>query len=224
MILLFLGSWRSTLIVVISIPLSILVSITLLVRARPDAERDDAGRHGAGGRHPGRRRDGRDREHPPQPGACEKPLVRAILDGAQEIAVPAFVSTLCICIVFVPVAFITGAGQVLFVPLALAVVFAMLTSLPAARTLVPTLVQATCCEKEARGAPQRRPRQQPFGASSPPSTAASTACATGYGGCWRWSLRHRAVHGRRVRRLRRRLAGAVPARSAATSSPASTPA
>ena len=87
MILLFLGSWRSTLIVVISIPLSILVSIIVLARARPDAERDDARRHGARGRHPGRRRDRRDREHPPQHRRSKKPLVRAILDGAQQIAV-----------------------------------------------------------------------------------------------------------------------------------------
>src|SRR5262249_32315082 len=66
---------------------------------------------------------------------------RAILDGAQEIATPALVSTLCICIVFVPVAFITGAAKSLFIPLALAVVFAMLTSYFLSRTLVPTLVR-----------------------------------------------------------------------------------
>src|SRR5262249_40153544 len=71
----------------------------------------------------------------------EKPLVRAILDGAQEIAVPAFVSTLCICIVFVPVAFITGAAKSLFIPLGMSVVFAMLTSYFLSRTLVPTLVR-----------------------------------------------------------------------------------
>ncbi len=67
MILLFLGSWRSTLIVAVSIPLSILSSIVVLYAAGPLAQRDDARRPGAGGRHPGRRRDGRDREHPPQP-------------------------------------------------------------------------------------------------------------------------------------------------------------
>ena len=60
--------------------------------------------------------------------AQSKPLVQAILDGAQQIAVPAFVSTLCICIVFVPVVFITGAAKSLFTPLAMAVVFAMMTS------------------------------------------------------------------------------------------------
>jgi multidrug efflux pump subunit AcrB len=69
-----------------------------------------------------------------------KRLVKAILDGAQQIAVPAFVSTLCICIVFVPVWFITGAAKSLFIPLAMAVVFAMMTSYLLSRTLVPTMV------------------------------------------------------------------------------------
>src|SRR4029079_14547149 len=66
--------------------------------------------------------------------------VRAILDGAQQIAVPAFVATVCICIVFVPVVFISGAAKFLFTPLALAVVFAMMTSYLLSRTLVPTMV------------------------------------------------------------------------------------
>ncbi|MEO7093276.1 MAG: efflux RND transporter permease subunit, partial [Polyangiales bacterium] len=69
-----------------------------------------------------------------------KPFVQAIMDGAQQIAVPAFVSTLCICIVFAPIAFITGAAKSLFVPMALAVVFAMLMSYVLSRTLVPTMV------------------------------------------------------------------------------------
>src|SRR5437868_9460613 len=69
-----------------------------------------------------------------------KRLVQAILDGASQIAVPAFVSTLCICIVFVPVAFIGGAAKYLFTPLAMAVVFAMMTSYLLSRTLVPTMV------------------------------------------------------------------------------------
>ena len=69
-----------------------------------------------------------------------KRLVQAILDGAQQIAVPAFVSTLCICIVFVPVGVHHRRGQVLFTPLAMAVVFAMLTSYLLSRTLVPTMV------------------------------------------------------------------------------------
>src|SRR5262249_46157759 len=70
-----------------------------------------------------------------------KPVTRAILDGAQQIAVPAFVSTLCICIVFVPVVFLTGAAKYLFTPLALAVVLAMMASYVLSRTLVPTMVK-----------------------------------------------------------------------------------
>ena len=72
--------------------------------------------------------------------ATGKPLKQAILDGAQEIALPAFVSTLCICIVFVPMFFLAGVARHLFVPLAEAVVFAMLASYILSRTLIPTLV------------------------------------------------------------------------------------
>ncbi|HEX8914700.1 MAG TPA: efflux RND transporter permease subunit [Humisphaera sp.] len=139
MILLFLGSWRSTLIVIVSIPLSILVSIICLSAAGytlnvmtlggmalavgilvDDATVEIENIHR--NLHQGKR------------------LVRAILDGAQQIAVPAFVATLCICIVFVPVAFISGAAKYLFTPLALAVVIAMMTSYLLSRTLVPTMV------------------------------------------------------------------------------------
>src|SRR5206468_7254262 len=70
-----------------------------------------------------------------------KPILRAIVEGAQQIAVPAFVSTLCICIVFVPVIFLTGTAKYLFTPLALAVVLAMTTSYLLSRTLVPTMVK-----------------------------------------------------------------------------------
>ena len=70
----------------------------------------------------------------------KKPLTRAILDGASQIAVPTLVSTLSICIVFVPVVLLTGAAKYLFVPLAMAVVFAMLASYFLSRTLVPTMV------------------------------------------------------------------------------------
>jgi multidrug efflux pump subunit AcrB len=140
MILLFLGSWRSTLIVALSIPLSILCSVivmgamgqTLNVMTLgglalavgilvDDATVEIENIH----RNLGQR----------------KPLVRAILDGAQQIAMPAFVSTLSICIVFVPVVFLTGAVQSLFTPLALGVVVAMLASYLLSRTLVPTMVQ-----------------------------------------------------------------------------------
>jgi multidrug efflux pump subunit AcrB len=140
MILLFLGSWRSTIVVCISIPLSILTSLAILNLLHQttnvmtlgglalavgilvdDATVEIENIH----RNLGQR----------------KPLVRAILDGAQQIAVPAFVSTLCICIVFVPVIFLTGAARYLFTPLAMAVVFAMLASYLLSRTLVPTMVK-----------------------------------------------------------------------------------
>ena len=157
MILLFLGSLRSTFIVVLCIPLSILASLVVLwalgytlnvmtlggLALAVGILVDDAtvaieNIH-------------RNFAHKPS-------FVRAIFDGAQEIAVPAFVSTLCICIVFVPVAFITGAAKSLFLPLALAVVFAMLTSYVLSRTLVPTLVHLMLRgEFDAHGqtAPQR---------------------------------------------------------------------
>ena len=140
MMLLFLGSWRSTLIVIVSIPLSILVAIMILsvlgqslnimtlggMSLAVGILVDDATV---------------ELENIHRNLSADKPLVRAILDGAREIAVPAFVSTLCICIVFVPVAFLTGAAKSLFLPLAMAVVFAMLTSYFLSRTLVPTLVR-----------------------------------------------------------------------------------
>jgi multidrug efflux pump subunit AcrB len=140
MILLFLGSWRSTLIVCISIPLSILTSLIVLgflgqtinvmtlggLALAVGILVDDATVE-------------IENVHRNM-GIKGKTLVRAILDGAQEIAVPAFVSTLCICIVFVPVLMLTGAAKYLFTPLAMAVAFAMLTSYLLTRTVVPTLV------------------------------------------------------------------------------------
>jgi multidrug efflux pump subunit AcrB len=140
MILLFLGSWRSTLIVCCSIPLSILTSLIVLSLLGQtinvmtlgglalavgilvdDATVEIENVHR-------------------NMGIKGKTLVRAILDGAQQIAVPAFVSTLCICIVFVPVLMLSGAAKYLFTPLSMAVVFAMLTSYLLTRTVVPTLV------------------------------------------------------------------------------------
>jgi multidrug efflux pump subunit AcrB len=140
MILLFLGSWRSTLIVCISIPLSILTSLIVLgflgetinvmtlggLALAVGILVDDATVE-------------IENVHRNM-GIKGKTLVRAILDGAQEIAIPAFVSTLCICIVFVPVLMLSGAAKYLFTPLAMAVVFAMLTSYLLTRTVVPTLV------------------------------------------------------------------------------------
>jgi multidrug efflux pump subunit AcrB len=139
LILVFLGNWRSTCIIAVSIPLSILTSIIALycmgetlnimtlggLALAVGILVDDATvtienieRH----LHLG------------------SDLHKAILDGAGEIAIPALVSTLCICIVFVPMFFLTGVARYLFAPLAEAVVFAMLASYVLSRTLVPTLV------------------------------------------------------------------------------------
>ncbi|HVN22063.1 MAG TPA: efflux RND transporter permease subunit [Bryobacteraceae bacterium] len=140
MILLFLGSWRSTLIVCISIPLSILTSLTILGLL---GETINVMTLGGLALAVGILVDDATVEienvHRNM-GIKGKTLVRAILDGAQEIAVPAFVSTLCICIVFVPVLMLSGAAKFLFTPLAMGVAFAMMTSYLLTRTIVPTLV------------------------------------------------------------------------------------
>jgi CzcA family heavy metal efflux pump len=139
-ILLFLGSWRSTLIVCISIPLSILAALVVLYLTNQTINVmtlggmalavgilvDDATVA---------------IENIHRNFAQGKPLVRGIIDGAQQIAVPAFVSTLCICIVFVPVVFLKGAAKFLFTPLAASVVLAMMASYVLSRTLVPTMVR-----------------------------------------------------------------------------------
>jgi CzcA family heavy metal efflux pump len=138
MILLFLGSWRSTLIIAISIPLSILSSIIVL-----SAMGETMNTMTLGGlalaigilvddatvtiENIHRHMDG-------------QPLREAVLIGASEIATPTLVSTLTICIVFVSVVFLTGPAKFLFTPMALAVVFAMLASYLLSRTLVPVLV------------------------------------------------------------------------------------
>ncbi|UBF27003.1 efflux RND transporter permease subunit [Kovacikia minuta CCNUW1] len=140
MILLFLGSWRSTIIVAVSIPLSILCSIIIMSLLGQtinvmtlgglalavgilvdDATVEIENIHRNLGQ--------------------GKPLTKAILDGAQQIATPALVATLCICIVFTPVVFLTGVSRSLFTPLAMAVVFAMLSSYVLSRTLVPVMAR-----------------------------------------------------------------------------------
>lgn len=140
MILLFLGSWRSTLVVATSIPLSILCSVIVLSALGQTLNLmtlgglalavgilvDDATV---------------EIENIHRNLAMQKPMVRAILDGASQIAVPAFVSTLCICIVFVPIFFLSGTARFLFQPLAMAVIFAMLASYLLSRTVVPTMVR-----------------------------------------------------------------------------------
>src|SRR6266567_1569801 len=140
MILIFLGSWRSTLIIAVSIPLSILTSvITLGLLGETINIMTLGGLALAVGILVDDATVEIENVHRNM-GMKGKTLVRAILDGAQQIAVPAFVSTLCICIVFVPVLMLSGAAKFLFTPLSMAVVFAMLTSYLLTRTIVPTLV------------------------------------------------------------------------------------
>jgi multidrug efflux pump subunit AcrB len=138
-ILLFLGSWRSTLIVCISIPLSILTSISIL---RMLGQTINVMTLGGLALAVGILVDDAtvEIENTHRNLGMGKPLVRAVLDGASQIAVPTFVSTLAICIVFVPVLLLTGTAQYLFTPLAMGVVFAMIASYLLSRTLVPTMV------------------------------------------------------------------------------------
>jgi multidrug efflux pump subunit AcrB len=140
MILIFLGSWRSTLIIAVSIPLAILTSIIVLSALGETINImtlgglalavgilvDDATV---------------EIENINRNVAMGKEIEHAILDGASEIAVPALVSTLSICIVFVPMFFLSGVAKFLFVPLAESVVFAMLASYLLSRTLVPTMAK-----------------------------------------------------------------------------------
>ncbi len=138
MILLFLGSWRSTLIIAVSIPLSILTSIMVLSAL---GETINIMTLGGLALAVGILVDDatvtiENIERYLEEGSD---LHNAILEGAAQIAVPALVSTLCICIVFLPMFFLSGVARYLFVPLAEAVVFAMLASYILSRTLVPTL-------------------------------------------------------------------------------------
>jgi multidrug efflux pump subunit AcrB len=150
MMLLFLGSWRSTLIVLISIPLSLLVSIITLERFGETLNSMTLGGMAlAVGILVDDATVTLENYHLQR--SMKKPLFKAILDGAKEIAVPTLVSTLCICIVFVPVALISGAARSLFIPLAMAVVFAMLTSYFLSRTLVPTLIRYLLAKEEHGG-------------------------------------------------------------------------
>jgi multidrug efflux pump subunit AcrB len=140
MILLFLGSWRSTVIVAISIPLSILTSIIVMKFFGQTLNTMTLGGLGLA---VGILVDDAtvEIENIHRNLGQGKEIEPAILDGAAQIAVPAFVSTLAICIVFVPVVFLTGAAKSLFTPLGMAVVFAMLASYLLSRTLVPTMVK-----------------------------------------------------------------------------------
>src|ERR1700730_3963699 len=157
MMLLFLGSWRSTLIVLVSIPLSLLVAVIVLHLVGQTLNLMTLGGMALAG---GILVDDATVtiENVHRHASMKKGLVEAILDGAQEISVPAFVSTLCICIVFVPVYFISGAARSLFIPLAMAVVIPMLTSYFLSRTLVPTMMQFLLGKEMEPGAHDHRPR------------------------------------------------------------------
>jgi multidrug efflux pump subunit AcrB len=138
MILLFLGSWRSTLIIAVSIPLSILTSICILSAM---GETINIMTLGGLALAVGILVDDATVtiENIERNFDEGKDLHTGILDGAAQISVPALVSTLCICIVFLPMFFLTGVARYLFIPLAEAVVFAMIASYILSRTLVPTL-------------------------------------------------------------------------------------
>ena len=140
MILLFLGSWRSTLIIAVSIPLAMLTSLAALSAL---GETINIMTLGGLALAVGILVDDATVaiENISQHIERGKPLNDAILDGAQQIAIPTFVSTLSICIVFVPMFLLTGVARYLFVPMAEAVVFAMLASYFFSRTLVPTLAK-----------------------------------------------------------------------------------
>jgi CzcA family heavy metal efflux pump len=161
MILLFLGSWRSTVIIATSIPLAILTSICVMsvlgetinimtlggLALAVGILVDDATV---------------EIENINRNAAMGKEIEHAILDGAQQIAVPAFVSTLAICVVFVPMFFLTGVARYLFVPLAEAVVFAMLASYLLSRTLVPTMAKYLLKGHERDSEHQATKSRNPF--------------------------------------------------------------
>ncbi len=161
MILVFLGSWRSTVIIAVSIPLSILCSLIMLSWLHETINImtlgglalavgilvDDAtvaieniNRNLEAG----------------------KELEQSILDGSAQIAVPAFVSTIAICIVFVPMFMLTGVARYLFVPMAEAVVFAMLASYLLSRTVVPTMAKYLLKEHDDEETRKKRSSRNPF--------------------------------------------------------------
>ena len=157
MILLFLGDWRSTVIIAVSIPLSIMMSVIVLSALGQTINImtlgglalavgilvDDATVA---------------IENIDRNLAMGKDVRQAILDGSQQIAVPALVSTLCICIVFVPMFLLTGVARYLFVPLAEAVVFAMLASYVLSRTLVPTMAMYLLRREDMPEGPHASPK------------------------------------------------------------------
>lgn len=194
MILLFLGSWRSTLIVAVSIPLAILSSITMLYLLGHSLNVmtlgglalavgilvDDATV---------------EIENIHRNVGLGKPLRTAILDGAMQIAGPTFVSTLTISIVFVSVLFLDGAPKYLFTPLALAVAFAMLASYLLSRTIVPTMVDyllpAEIAGHQAAGHDGHAVQLGFFGRMHAAFERSFERFRDGYVSLLRWNLNHR---------------------------------
>jgi len=192
MILAFLGSWRSMIIVCTSIPMAILVAIIGLKLSGHTINImtlgglalaigmlvDDATV---------------EVENIHRNLAMGKPLTVAILDGASQIAIPAIVATLAICIVFFPVVLLTGASQFLFTPLALAVVVAMLASYVLSRTLVPTLARMLMPGEHHEPAPGHRPHlaDRFFLALNPVRDRAMDAFTRAYTGALELVLAHR---------------------------------
>ncbi|HEV2135777.1 MAG TPA: efflux RND transporter permease subunit [Terracidiphilus sp.] len=161
MILVFLGSWRSTVIIAVSIPLSILCSLAVLYALHQTINImtlgglalavgilvDDATVA---------------IENINRQLEAGKELEQSILDGSAEIATPALVSTLAICIVFVPMFLLSGVARYLFVPMAEAVVFAMLASYVLSRTVVPTMALYLLREHDDAESARRRSSRNPF--------------------------------------------------------------
>src|SRR4029078_8691358 len=160
MILLFLGSWRSKLIIAVTIPLAILTSIIALFAL---GETINIMTLGGLALAVGILVDDATVaiENISQHLEQDKALDQAILYGAQQIAIPAFVSTLAICIVFVPMFLLSGVARYLFVPLAEAVVSAMLSSYVLSRTVVPTLAKYLL-RAHVHGAPAAPSARNPF--------------------------------------------------------------
>jgi len=195
MILIFLGSWRSTIIIAVSIPLSVLTSIIVLSALGQtinimtlgglalavgilvdDAtvEVENINRNLDQG----------------------KEIIQAILDGASQIAVPALVSTLSICIVFVPMFFLTGVAKYLFVPLAEAVVFAMLASYLLSRTLVPTMARYLLLERtEEQRLENTRNSRNPFVRMQARFEVGFERFRDGYQGILGAAIQHRKIFG-----------------------------
>jgi len=191
MILIFLASWRSTLIVAVSIPLSILTSLTALyalgytlnvmtlggLALAVGILVDDATV---------------EIENIHRNVSMGKPLVTAILDGAAQIAAPTFVATLTICIVFVSVVFLEGPAKYLFVPMALAVVFAMMTSYLLSRTIVPMMAKYLLPAEVAMHA-QHNTKPSIFGRFHQVFEAGFEAFRKFYMSILGWNLRHRGI-------------------------------